>query len=562
MKLRCAWVACLLVTGFPSLFSQTQRCHTTEYQTLVESQNPGFFQRRQAIDAHAAAHARDKATFGSRTGDGVITIPVVVHVLYNIPEENVSDDQVMSQIRILNEDFRRLNPDTVNTPVAFQSAAADTRIEFCLADIDPDGQPTTGITRTPTNNASFGLNNAIKFASTGGKDAWPRDQYMNMWVGDIAGGVLGYAQFPGGAPETDGIVVDYLYFGDIGTATPPFHLGRTATHEVGHWLNLRHIWGDGGCGVDDFVGDTPLAGAPNFDGFPCSFPGPNTCSTGPGDQADMFQNYMDYSEDLCFNLFTKDQSTRMEALFEPGGFREPLLSSNVCCPESACPRVSNFSAVAPDDASISLQWSGIDTAQAYFIEYKLQDSTTWVAEATITDSSYVITGLDICTQYEVRITTVCSNDSSTFCQLLQVETLGCCRAPEELTANDLTADSASLNWSNIFGANSYEVRYRLVGGNGTWTQFTSADTFLTISGLQSCQSYEFQVKPNCDTLGNDFSNSRQFFTGGCEACTEEDYCTPAANNTLVFIKRVEVGGIFTQATASDGGYGFFANTSE
>ncbi|NNF36434.1 MAG: zinc metalloprotease [Saprospiraceae bacterium] len=266
---------------------------------------------------------------GSNTRS-VITIPVVVHVVYNTATENISDAQIQSQIDILNEDFRRLNADASNTPIEFQGVAADAEIEFCLATVAPNGAPTNGITRTQTTITSFGTNDQVKYTSSGGKDAWPSDEYLNVWVCDITGGILGYAQFPGGDAATDGVVNDYAYFGNIGTATPPFDLGRTMTHEVGHWLNLRHIWGDGGCGVDDFVSDTPTAGGPNYTGTPCTFPGPNSCNDGTGDLPDMFQNYMDYSDDACMNLFTSGQKARMNALFDLGGFRESLLTSNGC----------------------------------------------------------------------------------------------------------------------------------------------------------------------------------------------------------------------------------------
>jgi hypothetical protein len=217
----------------------------------------------------------------------------------------------------LNKDFRRLNSDANNT----WPQAADVQVEFCLASIDPAGNSTSGITRTPTSTTAFGTNDQMKFTSSGGKDAWPTASYLNIWVCDISGGILGYAQFPGGSATTDGVVVDYQYFGTTGTATAPFNLGRTATHEVGHWLNLRHIWGDGGCTVDDFVNDTPVSDAPNFG---CAT-GHVSCGT-----VDMVQNYMDYSDDACMNLFSAGQKTRMQALFAPGGFRAGLLNSPGC----------------------------------------------------------------------------------------------------------------------------------------------------------------------------------------------------------------------------------------
>lgn len=255
----------------------------------------------------------------------VITIPTVVHVVYNTNVENISDEQVISQIDVLNADFRRLNSDADGT----WTQAADTEIEFCLATVDPNGNPTDGITRTYTSRTSFALNDdSIKSSSTGGKDAWDTSEYLNIWVGTLQGGDLGYTQFPGGGSAlTDGVVTTTTAFG---TANAPngetfnlslyYNLGRTTTHEVGHWLNLRHIWGDGNCTADDFVQDTPTSDASNYD---CS--NHVSCNT-----VDMVQNYMDYTNDSCMNLFTIGQKDRMRALFEVGGFRRSLLSSPGC----------------------------------------------------------------------------------------------------------------------------------------------------------------------------------------------------------------------------------------
>ena len=249
----------------------------------------------------------------------VVTIPVVFHVLYNTSAENISEAQVLSQLQILNEDFRRLNANQDN----IWSQAADTQIEFCLASQDPNGNPTDGILRIPTNVTSFGTNDAMKFSSQGGSDAWPAADYMNFWVCDLGSSLLGYAQFPGGPANTDGIVCNYTATGNVGTAQAPFNLGRTGTHEVGHYLNLLHIWGDGGCGASDFVDDTPDSDGPNYG---CAL-GNVACGS-----EDMVQNYMDYSDDVCMNLFTQGQSDRMNALFVPGGARASLVNSPGCTP--------------------------------------------------------------------------------------------------------------------------------------------------------------------------------------------------------------------------------------
>ncbi|RBY82161.1 zinc metalloprotease [Geodermatophilus sp. TF02-6] len=240
----------------------------------------------------------------------VAHVPVVVHVVSAADEQDVSDEQVTSQIEVLDRDFRGANPDVSILPPAFAPLVADSRVEFSLAPTDPAGASTTGITRTRTTVASFTVDDAVKRASTGGVDAWPADRYLNIWVCQLAGGLLGYAQFPGGPADTDGVVVTHTAFGTTGTATPPFHLGRTATHEVGHFLNLFHIWGDDGTGCDgtDEVDDTPDQAGENT-GVP-RFPHV-TCDNGP--DGDLFYDYMDYSDDQVLVLFTHGQAARVQA---------------------------------------------------------------------------------------------------------------------------------------------------------------------------------------------------------------------------------------------------------
>lgn len=251
---------------------------------------------------------------------GKIVIPVVVHVVYENATENISDAQIQSQIDVLNEDYRKLNADVSGVPGDFTSDVADARIEFKLAQRDPDCNPTTGITRTSTTETSFDYDpgaatatarNPVKFDSSNGKDGWPSDEYLNFWVCDLAGTLMGYGSFPSDfatRPTEDGVVMDYEYFGNTGTVSSPFDLGRTTTHEIGHWLNLRHIWGDdsGACTGSDLVADTPNQADKNYD---CPSHPQNTCSSD-----DMFMNYMDYVDDDCMIMFTNGQSDRMDAV--------------------------------------------------------------------------------------------------------------------------------------------------------------------------------------------------------------------------------------------------------
>ena len=221
------------------------------------AQDPQRAHTLQAIEEHTTRFVKNH--LNSRLATQVITIPVVVHIVYNTQEQNISREQIRSQIQALNQDFRRTNTDANNT----WSQAADVEIEFKLATVNPMGTSTTGVTRTATNVSSFGTDDAVKNSKTGGKNAWPSDSYLNIWVCNLTGNTLGYAQLPGVNAASDGVVIGYKFFGTTGTAIAPFNLGRTTTHEVGHWLNLRHIWGDGGCDIDDYVNDTPLSDAPN-----------------------------------------------------------------------------------------------------------------------------------------------------------------------------------------------------------------------------------------------------------------------------------------------------------
>lgn len=262
------------------------------------------------------------------TAKGVIyTIPVVVHVVYNTSSQNISDAQIFSQIDVLNKDYEKLNGDVGSVPSVWKPLVANCKIEFCLATIDPNGNATTGIRRVLTKTTSFTTNNNVKHTSTGGDDAWNASQYLNLWVCNLGGGLLGYAQFPGGSAATDGVVIIYTGFGNTGTATAPYNLGRTATHEIGHWLNLRHIWGDDGsaCSGSDLVDDTPNQADEHY-GCP-KFP-QVSCSNGPN--GDMFVNYMDYTDDKCMFMFTKGQKSRMYATLVNGGSRHSVTVSGKC----------------------------------------------------------------------------------------------------------------------------------------------------------------------------------------------------------------------------------------
>jgi hypothetical protein len=245
---------------------------------------------------------------------GVITIPVVVHVIYRAEGENISDAQIDSQIDVLNQDFRAKNRDISKVPEPFKEFVGDALIEFALATIDPVGSPTNGITRTRTKRRDFTTDDGSKASVKSVVKAWDPDRYLNIWVCTLGAGLLRYSQFPGGPKETDGVVVYNHAFGTTGTAQLPFNKGRSTTGGIGMYLNLRHIWGDtNDCTDSDFVADTPPQKGPNF-GKP-TFPH-KSCPNAP--HGDMFMNFMDYVDDDAMCMFTKGQVLRMrEALQGP-----------------------------------------------------------------------------------------------------------------------------------------------------------------------------------------------------------------------------------------------------
>jgi len=247
----------------------------------------------------------NKALITGKLVNGKIQIPVVVNVLYKTAAQNISDAQIQSQIDVLNKDFNALNSDYNSVPALFAGVKANVGISFVLDQI----------IRKSTTKTSWGTSDAMKKVAQGGLAPTSPTTKLNLWSCAIGGGILGYAQFPGGAAATDGVVIDSKYFGLSGAANAPFNLGRTGTHEVGHWMNLRHIWGDANCG-SDLVSDTPTHNEENY-GVP-AYPHYSTCS---GTPVEMTMNYMDYVDDNAMYMFSTGQKNRMAAIFVTGGPR-------------------------------------------------------------------------------------------------------------------------------------------------------------------------------------------------------------------------------------------------
>ena len=388
------------------LASAQRVCGTMEHHDMLLSQDASYSQRMEQIEEHT----RNFITNGNERV--VVTIPVVFHVVYNTAAQNISDALLNAQLAQLNQDFRKLNSDISLTPSLFSGLTADMEINFCLAQQTPTGAATTGIIRKSTTTTAFSTNDAMKKSSTGGDDAWDATKYLNLWVCNMSGGILGYAQFPGGAIATDGVVLQFNAVGSRTTpgSASPYNLGRTATHEVGHWLNLRHIWGDANCG-SDLVNDTPTHTTSNY-GCP-AYPKTNTCS---GGGTEMTMNYMDYTDDACMYMFSAGQKTRAQALFATGGSRIGLTTSNGCSAPTGGTTCNVPAALASSSvtaSTASLSWGAATGAVTYSLQYKTSAATTWTTVST-SSASYSLTGLTASTTYNFQVASVCSAGTSAY----------------------------------------------------------------------------------------------------------------------------------------------------
>ncbi len=303
----------------PSRDAKNNKCQTMKVLNRQLKEDPGLENRMFDIEKHTRTYiyfkGKPKNPGGGGGGTtptptptpyiGTISIPVVVNILED-PAHPVTQAHIDSQIAILNADFNNNNPNTDGVPSEFADLVADTEITFTLA----------AINRKASITSEWGTRDAMKLVSEGGIDATDPTNYLNIWVCEIGGGILGYAQFPGGTLATDGVVIGSDYFGENAAGGVYGH-GRTTTHEVGHWLNLRHIWGDGRCRQDDFVADTPSSNGANY-GCP-SYPTVNCKSN------DMTMNYMDYVDDNCMYMFSNGQNDRMRAIFATEGPRESFV---------------------------------------------------------------------------------------------------------------------------------------------------------------------------------------------------------------------------------------------
>jgi hypothetical protein len=439
--------------------AQKRVCGSHEHQLQLLQNDPEYAAKRDLIEMQTADYINQP-----NKQRALKTIPVVFHIVYNTAAQNVSDAQIQSQLTVLNNDFRKLNADWTNTPTVFQGISADCEIQFCLAQQDPNGNPTTGINRVSTATTSFGTNDAVKYAAQGGANIWDRSKYLNIWVCNLSGGVLGYAQFPGGPAATDGVVITYTGFGTMGTASAPFNKGRTATHEVGHWLNLYHIWGDDGtsCNGSDLVGDTPNQADENY-GCP-AFP-TVSCSNGPN--GDMFMNYMDYTDDACMYMFSAGQKARMDALFIAGGSRVSLLTSPGCTAPNpvACGAPTGLSATGITTTTATLNWGAVAGASSYNVQYKLTSAASWTTTTSSTTSKS-LTGLTAGSPYQFQVQAVCTAGAGSYSSVASFTTTGVVAACTNTYESNNTRNTAATipvntNISSMIGSSTDKDYYRI-----------------------------------------------------------------------------------------------------
>ena len=312
------------------------RCGSMELLEKEKVENPKAYQKYLEAMEMADNWLANPEHAQNRIAGDTIIIPVVFHVIYKTAAQNISDQKIYEQIDILNKDYARLNADAGNTPTRFQSLASGMKIKFCLANRDPNGNPTTGIERKLTTKSGFAQGDeSMKYTSQSGLDAWSRNKYLNVWTCNLTGGILGFATFPGGVAGLDGVVLLNTVVG-LGSLSP-YTKGRTATHEVGHWMGLYHIWGDdcastgsvcsnkaSECNGSDNIGDTPNQCGASYgclSGIQKDYC--NNTTNGI-----MYMNYMDYVDDGCMNMFTIGQIAKVEAILNSS--RSAILTSDGC----------------------------------------------------------------------------------------------------------------------------------------------------------------------------------------------------------------------------------------
>lgn len=594
-------------------FAQRTCAVMDHHQKLVE-QDPQIQFNLDQINQFTEEFIRNG---GGITNKVAVNIPVVVHVLYNTSTQNISDAQIQSQLTVLNADFKKQNTDWSKTPSIYSGLVADCELSFCLATKDPNGNTTSGIIRKSTTKTVFdaGTDDA-KYNSTGGSDAWPAGSYLNIWVvpsikSGTNTGILGYAQFPGGPAATDGLVICHNYFGTTGTVTAPFNKGRTGTHEIGHWLNLYHIWGDDGtsCTGSDQCADTPNQadenyGTPSFPQYSCSNDG------------DMHMNYMDYVDDAAMYMFTTGQKARMQALFASGGARVSLLTSNGCGGGTA----TTPSYCSANATNVSYEWianvtlgsinntttanggygdftnlsTNLTPGSSYSISLKPGFASSTYTEyfkvyidynndkdfddagenvytsagttSTVT-ASFTVPSTATAAATRMRVIMKDGSISSpcgsfTYGEVedytVNIVVASTCNAPTGLSVGSIATTSATISWTAVSGASNYTVQIK-PSTSSTWTSLSASGNSLNVTGLTAGTTYNWQVRTNCSGGSSAYTTGSNFTTSSSTSCSDA-YET---NNSLSAAKSITVNTNIKAliGTSTDVDWFKFSNTS-
>jgi hypothetical protein len=403
-KLITLMILSVVISGFTTRVQAQRMCGTMEYLQQQKADDPTLELRIENYEQALQKWIQENQE-AVNSSKATITVPVVVHIVYNTTAENISDARVLEQIAILNRDYAGLNTGSMG---AFStSLKINTDLQFCLAQRTPTGAATTGIERRQTTVTSFSTNNAMKYYAQGGLDAWTSSKYINIWVCNLGGGLCGYAQFPSsGVNATFGVVINYQYFGVTG-AVAPYNLGGTTTHEIGHCFNLYHIWGDdaGACTGTDYCTDVPNQANYTY-GVHTGLLTDGCSATTPGIQ---YMNFMDYSDDISYANFTPNQKTRIAALFATGGLLYSLGVSDGCTPPTtgSCGTPASLSATAITTTTATLNWGAVSGATSYNVQYRKSGTTAYTLTSSTTTSK-AITGLTAATGYEFQVQAVCT----------------------------------------------------------------------------------------------------------------------------------------------------------
>lgn len=547
------------LSSYTMLFAQERNCASNELLQMQLENFPEMEYQRQLIEQHTAKYMQSTHA----ESRGIITIPVVVHILWrsSYPDENIPDAQIITQIEALNKDFAMLNADISKVPLPYKPVTANIGIQFALAKRTPWGALTNGINRYQSSRVTtWGATDDIKNPIKGGVQAWDTKKYLNIWIGAIGSNILGYAQFPGGPVTSDGVVLDYLAVGVNGTARAPFNMGRTATHEIGHWMNLYHLWGGGACG-DDMVTDTPPSSDPSY-GCP-KYPFVNSCNG--KNTARMTMNFMDYSNDQCMYMFTNGQKDRIQALFAAGGPKESLMNSDALTPgvqNAACGTTTILPISDLYATSATINWKSPEGATTFLFRFKASAATTWTQQE-ITATSYTVTGLTPNTDYQFQVQSICYGNPGSFSNAITFRTpiAVSCGIPQTLSVTNIAFNGASIKWNKVPDAVQYKFQLKRASSTA-WTTY-ALNSNSCVLNLSASTKYDVRVAALCGSNLSDYSSTVSFTTLAPPPVCPDIY-ESLNNNTQTTAAAIPLNTAInaTIATSSDVDWFYITTTTD